>query len=275
MPTQHEKARTFRALHERDTAFVIPNPWDVGSARILAALGFEALATTSSGFAMTQGAADGDVDFAGVLQHCAQLATATALPISVDAENGYAHDPKGVAQAIERLAQTGVVGCSIEDYSGDADTPIYDFSHAVERVQAAVEAADKLDFEFTLTARAEGLLRTKTNVEEVIGRLQAFAEVGAHVVYAPALRTLDDVRDVCAAVSAPVNVLAPLVANATVEQFSQCGVKRLSVGGALARAVAHTLVEAGTQMSGPGSFSWTKHMSPSTDLERMLRDGAP
>ncbi|TFH46386.1 MAG: isocitrate lyase/phosphoenolpyruvate mutase family protein, partial [Lysobacterales bacterium] len=193
MATQLEKADRFKALHERDGAFVIPNPWDPGSARLLAALGFEALATTSSGFANSIGRPDGEVSLEEKIAHCRALCAATDLPVSADLEKCFADSPEGAAETIRMAAEAGVVGGSIEDFSGDAGKPIYDFDLAVERVHAAVEAARSLDFPFTLTARAENLLHGRNDLDDTIRRLQAFEEVGADVLYAPALTTLEQV----------------------------------------------------------------------------------
>ena len=203
--TQAAKAERFRALHAGEP-FVIPNPWDAGSARVMAALGFEALASTSSGFAFTLGRLDGGATLDEVVAHTAALDRATDLPVSVDLENGYGADPESAALAITRAAEAGAVGGSIEDY--DPDGRIYELGHAVERVAAAVEAARALDFPFTLTARAENHIRDNPDLEDTIARLQAFEQAGADVLYAPGLRTADDIRAVCGAVSKPVNILA-------------------------------------------------------------------
>src|SRR5699024_3461265 len=192
--TQMDKAQRLRALHERDGAFVIPNPWDVGSARMLEAIGFEALATTSSGFALSLGRADGEAGAQNMIAHCKALCSATDLPVSADLENCYADAPEAAAKALLDAAHAGVVGGSIEDYSGDASAPIYTFEHALERVQAAAEAVSTLDFPFTLTARAEGVLRGVHDLDDTIARLQAFEAAGADVLYAPGLTTLDQVR---------------------------------------------------------------------------------
>lgn len=271
MATQHEKAEHFRALHAREGAFVIPNPWDVGSARLLAGLGFEALATTSSGFAHSLGRLDGDVTVAEVMAHCRALCAATDLPVSADLENGYAEDPDGVAETIRLAAEAGVVGGSLEDYSGDAARPIYDFGLAVERVQAAAEAAQSLEFPFTLTARAENLLRGRRDLDDTIRRLQAFEAAGADVLYAPALTTLDEVRAVTSAVSKPVNVLAPPLPGVTVSELAAAGAKRISIGGALARAAIAALLRAGAEMRERGSFGWTSVLASGAEIERLLR----
>ena len=206
---QVDKARAFQKLHTRAGAFVMPNPWDAGSARLLAALGFEALATTSLGFAHSLGRLDGRVTREEKLAHCRALCDATDLPISADLENGFADDPAEAAQTIRLAAEAGLVGGSIEDYTGDPSNPIYDFDLAVERVRAAAEAAHALDFPFILTARAENLLRDRRDLNETIRRLKAYETAGADVLYAPALVTLEEVRMVTGAIGKPVNVLAP------------------------------------------------------------------
>ena len=234
MTTPAEKAESFRALHRREGAFIIPNPWDVGSARLLAALGFEALATTSSGFAYSLGRADGEVTLEETLEHCRVLCAATDLPVSADLENGYADDPVTAAKAITLAGNAGVAGGSIEDYGGNDSQSIYDFGLAVERVTAAVEAARALPYAFTLTARAENLLHGRDDLDDTIRRLQAFEVAGADVLYAPGLTTLDQVRAVTDAVKKPVNVLATMLKGATLEQLAEAGAKRISIGGALA-----------------------------------------
>jgi len=270
MATQAEKAVAFARLHERDTAFVIPNPWDPGSARLLAALGFEALATTSSGFANAIGRPDGEVSLEEKIEHCRALCAATDLPVSADLEKCFADSPEGVARTIRLAGEAGVVGASVEDFSGEADKPIYGFELAVERVRAAVEAARSLDFTFMLTARAENLLRGRNDLDDTIRRLQAFEEAGADVLYAPALTTLEQVRTVVASVSKPVNVLAPPMRNITVAELSDAGVKRISIGGALARAVVATLLRAGAEMRDQGSFGWTADATPAEKINQLL-----
>jgi 2-methylisocitrate lyase-like PEP mutase family enzyme len=273
MATQAEKAKKFWALHERADAFIIANPWDPGSACLLAGLGFEALATTSSGYANSIGRADGEVSLKEKIAHCRSLCDATDLPLSADLENCFADSPEAAAHTILLAAEAGVVGGSIEDFSGDADKPIYDFDLAVERVHAAVEAARSLDFHFTLTARAENLLRGRNDLDDTIRRLQAFEAAGADVLYAPALKTLEEVRAVTAAVSKPVNVLAPPLKNLTVAQLSEAGVKRISVGGALARAVIAALLRAGREMQDQGSFAWTADATPGSEINKLMESG--
>jgi 2-methylisocitrate lyase-like PEP mutase family enzyme len=270
MANQRETAESFRALHEREGAFVIPNPWDVGSARLLAGLGFEALATTSAGFANSVGRLDGQVTRDEAIEHCRQLSAATDLPVSADLENCFAHDPAKVGETILLGARAGLVGGSIEDYSGDPSHPIYDFGLAVERVHAAVEASRILDFPFTLTARAENLLRGKNDLDDTIRRLQAFEAAGADVLYAPGLTTLDQVRLVTSALSKPVNVLAPMLKGVTVAQLAAAGAKRISTGGALARVAITALLRAGAEMLEAGSFGWTSDLSSSADVKKLL-----
>jgi 2-methylisocitrate lyase-like PEP mutase family enzyme len=268
--TQREKAERFKALHEREGAFVIPNPWDAGSARLLAGLGFEALATTSAGFANSLGRLDGQVELSEVLEHCRDLCAATELPVSADLENCFADDPEEAARTIRLAAQAGLAGGSIEDYNGDPSNPIYDFGLAVERVRAAAEAAHALDFPFVLTARAENLLRGRQDLDDTIRRLQAFEAAGADVLYAPGLTTLDEVRAVTGALEKPVNVLGPLLKGVTVEQLAEAGARRISTGGALARAAITALLRAGAEMRDRGSFEWTADLASSRDVHKWL-----
>jgi 2-methylisocitrate lyase-like PEP mutase family enzyme len=245
-----EQAEAFRALHEGDP-FIIPNPWDAGSAKVLARLGFKALASTSSGFAFTLGRRDGGVTLDEVLAHTTALAEATGLPISVDLENGYGPDPADAARAIARAAEAGAVGGSIEDY--DPAGTIYDAGLAAERVAAAVEAARTLDFPFTLTARAENHIRGNPDLDDTIARLQAYELVGADVLYAPGLESPEQIRAVCEAVSKPVNVLArPAL---TMAEIVEAGAQRVSVGGALTWVAAGALISAAEEMRDRGDFS--------------------
>jgi 2-methylisocitrate lyase-like PEP mutase family enzyme len=250
MPSQAEKAAAFRELHAGEP-FVIPNPWDAGSARVLEALGFQALATTSSGFAFTLGRLDGEATLDDVAGHVELLARATGLPVSVDLENGYGAEPEAAAAAVARVAEAGAVGGSIEDWDSERD--LYDLEHAVERVAAAVEAARGLPFPFTLTARAENHIRGNPDLDDTIARLQAFERAGADVLYAPGLRTLDEVAAVCSAVSRPVNVLAR--ADLSLAQLAAAGAQRVSVGGALTWLAAGALADAATAIRDHGDFS--------------------
>lgn len=249
-PTQPQRAATFRALHESGW-FVIPNPWDAGSAKVLAALGFPALASTSSGFAFTLGRRDGRVTLDEVAVHTRALVDATPLPVSVDMENGYGATPQDAALAIARVAEAGAVGGSIEDY--DPDAGIYPLAHAVERVTAAVESARRLDFPFTLTARAENHIRGNPDLNDTIARLHAYERAGADVLYAPGLRTPAEIREVCRAVSRPVNVLAR--PGLTVADIAEAGARRISVGGALAWTAITAMIAAAQRIRDDGDFS--------------------
>jgi 2-methylisocitrate lyase-like PEP mutase family enzyme len=250
MTRQETKAEAFCALHAGEP-FVIPNPWDAGSARVLAALGFEALATTSSGFAFTLGRLDGGATLDEVIAHTAALDAATDLPVSVDLENGYGPRPEDAALAVARAAEAGAVGGSIEDY--DPDGHLYELEHAVERVAAAVESARRLGFAFTLTARAENHIRGNPDLDGTIARLNAFERAGADVLYAPGLRTQDEIRAVCAAVSKPVNVLA--LPGLTLAEIVGAGAQRISVGGGLTWVAVRALADAATAIRDDGDFS--------------------
>ncbi|MEO8293581.1 MAG: isocitrate lyase/phosphoenolpyruvate mutase family protein [Actinomycetota bacterium] len=250
MTRQEQKAQTFRAMHTGEP-FVIPNPWDAGSARVLAALGFRALATTSSGFAFTLGRQDGEVTLDEVIEHAAAVDGATDLPVSVDLENGYGPDPASAATAITRAAGAGAVGGSIEDY--DPDGFLYEPIHAVDRIAAGVEAARGVGFPFTLTARAENHIRGNPDLHDTIARLQAFEEAGADVVYAPGLGTLEEIRAVCGAVGRPVNVLA--VPELSVGQIVEAGAQRISVGGGLTWIALSAMASAATAIRETGDLS--------------------
>lgn len=268
--TQADKGIAFAALHRRGRAFVIPNPWDAGSARILESLGFEALATTSSGFANSLGRTDGAVTREEMLAHCASICAATDLPVSADLEDGYGERPETVAETVRLAANAGLAGCSIEDWCG-ASAGIHDIGLATQRVAAAAEAARGLPFPFTLTARAENLIRGVTDLDDTIRRLQAFEAAGADVVYAPGLGSVDQVRTVCRAVGVPVNVLAPMVRGAGLDELEQAGATRLSVGGALARAAYGSLVAAARAMQATGRFDWSAGIIGGAELARLLR----
>ncbi len=249
-PTQQEKGEAFRALHE-GAAFVIPNPWDAGSAKVLAALGFRALATTSSGFAFSLGRPDGGATLDEVVEHTRTLDRATSLPVSVDLENGHGPAPEDAALAIARVAEAGAVGGSIEDW--DPDRELYGLAHAVERVAAAAEAARRLDFPFTLTARAENHIRGNPDLDDTIARLQAYEQAGADVLYAPGLRSVEEIRAVCDAVTKPVNVLAR--PDLTFGEIAAAGGRRISVGGGLAWVAVSALAAAAEQIRDHGDFS--------------------
>jgi len=244
------KAEAFAALHSGEP-FVIPNPWDAGSARVLEALGFRALATTSSGFAFTLGRLDGRATLDEVVEHVAAIDRATEVPLSVDLENGYGAAPENAARAIERVAEAGAVGGSIEDY--DQAGHLYEPEHAAERVAAAVETARGLAFPFVVTARAENHIRGNPDLDDTIARLQAYEQVGADVLYAPGLHGVDEIRAVCAAVSKPVNVLA--VPELSFAQVVEAGAQRVSVGGSLTWVAVKAMADAATAIRDRGDFS--------------------
>ena len=267
MKTQQEKAQTMKTLHEGDETFLIPGPWDVGSARVFEALGFPALATTSGGFAYTLGKLDGDVTLDEKVAHCRALTEATDIPLTADLENGYGDSPEAVAETITRIAAAGAVGGSIEDWDGE---DIYGLDHAVERMEAAAEAARALDFPFALIGRCENLLRGKGDLDATIERLQAYEKAGADVLFAPALRTLDDVRAVVAEVNRPINVIGVMVPGATLDELADAGARRISIGGALAAAAYANLVEGAREMKESGSFGWLSKLSPDNDVAKFL-----
>jgi len=250
---QQQKAADFRALHEGE-AFVIPNPWDAGSARVLEALGFKALATTSAGFAFTLGRLDGGVTLAELAEHVAALDRATDLPVSVDLENGFGPGPDDAATAVTVAAEAGAVGGSIEDY--DPEGGIYGFDHAVERVAAAVEASRRLGFPFTFTARAENHIRGNPDLDDTIARLQAYEEAGADVLYAPGLGSADEIRAVCGAITRPVNVLA--LPHFSVAEIAAAGGRRISVGSLLTWVAVDAMADAAEQIRDRGDLSGLK-----------------
>jgi len=250
LPAQEQKAAAFRALHEGD-AFIIPNPWDAGSAKVMEALGFTALATTSSGFAFTLGRLDGATTLDEVIEHVGVLDRSTSLPVSVDLENGYGPSPEHAAEAIASAAGAGAVGGSIEDW--DAEDGIYELAHAVERVAAASEAARRLSFPFMLTARAENHIRGNPSLDDTITRLQAYDRAGADVLYAPGLRSGGEIKAVCEATTKPVNVLAHK--GLSMSEIVDAGAKRVSVGGALSWVAAGAMATAAEKIRDEGDFS--------------------
>lgn len=275
MRSQNEKALAFRALHERPGAFIIPNPWDVGTARMLAALGFEALATTSLGYANRLGQADSTVDRATTLANCREIAGATELPVNADLENCFAHEPEAAAETIRLAAEAGVVGGSIEDFSGERGDAIYDFDLAVARVRAAVAVARTLPFPFMLTARAENLIRGRLDMADTIRRLQAYEAAGADVLYAPGLKTVAEVRSVVSALKRPFNIVTGwLDPDITASQLADAGAKRISVGGGLSRLVLATFVDAGRAMAEQGSFAWMRQMMTTQEIRQMFASGS-
>jgi 2-methylisocitrate lyase-like PEP mutase family enzyme len=257
IPTQGEKARRFRALHERKDAFIIPNPYDLGTALLLEHLGFEALATTSSGFAFTLGRRDYGLRREQLLTHISALNSATNLPISADLENGFGDAPEMAAETIRLAASAGAVGGSIEDSTGHADSPVFEIEPAAERIRAAAAAARASAAGFTLTARAENYLYDRKDLKDTIKRLQAYQEAGADVLYAPGLTTKDAIAAVVSSVDRPVNVLAALPGlNLTLDELSAIGVKRVSVGSGLARAALGGFLRAAREMRESGTFTW-------------------
>ncbi len=266
MISQADKAARFQELHRRPGAFIIPNPWDAGTARLLTSLGFEALATTSLGLAITLGRSI--VTPAEILANCKAIADATSLPVNADLENCGADEPKAAAQMIRLAAEAGMVGGSIEDATGDAEQPIYDFNLAVERVQAAVEVARSLPFPFMLTARVENFVNGRHDLDDTIRRLKAFEAVGADVLYAPGLRDLATIKAVVSAVSKPVNVvMSHADTSITADDLAAAGVKRISVGGSIARYAMAAFLQAGREMKEQGRFTFIKDAAPSKQLK--------
>jgi 2-methylisocitrate lyase-like PEP mutase family enzyme len=272
MLTQVEKGRIFRALHERDQAFIIPNPWDVGTARLLAHLGFEALASTSAGYAFSAGQRDNRIGREETMTHVAALVSATDLPVSADLENGFGDSPTVVAETIRLAAQTGLVGGSIEDVSGRPAGAVYEIEHAADRIRAAVEAARSLPFHFTLTARAENYLVGRPDLKDTIRRLQAFQEAGADVLYAPGLTNKADIAAVVGSVDRPVNVIMGLQGvQLSLEDLSAIGVKRISVGSALARAALGAFLRAAREMKEHGTFIFAEQAVSYRDISAMFK----
>jgi 2-methylisocitrate lyase-like PEP mutase family enzyme len=271
MRTQEEKGRLFRQLHQRRGILILPNPWDAGTAKLLASVGFEALATTSLGMSNALGRVDGEgsVSRAELLENCRIIAEATDLPVNADLENGYADDPKDAATILRDAAEMGIVGGSIEDWSGER---IYDFNHAVERVAAAVEVARSLPVPFTFVARAENLIRGRPDLDDTIRRLQAFEQAGADVLYAPGLRDLATMRIVVQAVGKPLNVVMSAADPAlTAAEMEAVGVKRLSVGGALSRLALAAFMRGAREMKDKGGFTWVRDALSTQDLKAVFR----
>lgn len=262
MTTQHDKARRFSELHAGSSCFLIPNPWDTGSARLLEHMGFQALASTSAGFAFSHGKPDMSVTREEKMVHLREMCAATNLPVSADLENGYGHKPEDAAETIRQAALAGVVGGSIEDSTGDPANPIYDIGLAAERVRAAAQAARAAGFKFMLTGRAENHLWGRNDLADTIRRLQAYQEAGADVLFAPGLKTLEDIRAVLAAIDRPLNVIMGGASTLTVAQLQEAGVRRISIGGSLARAAYGALVRAGKEMLEQGTFAFGSEAPP-------------
>ena len=267
MPTQLEKGTEFRALHQREGAFIIPNPWDIGSARLLAHLGFEALATTSGGYACSMGQRDYTIGREAMIAHVATLASATTLPVSADLENGFADEPEIAAQTIRLAGAAGAVGGSIEDATGRAEQPIYEHALAAERVRAAAESAHALGFPFTLTARAENYLNGRRDLGDTIKRLQAYQQAGADVLYAPGVNSKDDIAALVSSVDRPVNVLMGLKGvSLSLAELSALGVKRISVGSALARSAYSAFLRASREMREHGTFTFAEEAASGREI---------
>lgn len=272
MRSQLEKARDFQSRHKQGGAFIIPNPWDIGTARLLALAGFEALATTSAGYAFSRGQPDNTVGRDQMMVHLAEIAAATDLPTSADLENGFGDAPEAVAATIRLAAGCGVVGGSIEDGTGRSDNPIYSKELAIERVQAAAEAARSLPFPFTLTARAENFLVGLPDLKVTILRLQAYQEAGADVLFAPGLRTLEDIAAVISAVDKPLNVIMGLQGvRLTVAELSAIGVKRISVGSSLTRIAFGAFLRGSRELREHGTFGYAEEAKSSRELNEIFR----
>ncbi len=272
MRTQEEKGRVFRELHERDTAFIIPNPWDVGTARLLAHLGFEALATTSAGYAFSVGQRDNTIGRDEMMAHVSAIVSATDLPVSADLENGFGDDPGTVAETIRLAAATGLVGGSIEDVTNRTDNLIYEYALAVERIRAAAEVVRSLPFPFTLTGRAENYLVGRLDLKDTIKRLQAYQEAGADVLYAPGITNKDDIAAVVSSVDRPVNVVMGLQgARLSLAELSELGVRRVSVGSALARAALGAFLRAAREMREFGTFDFSDEAVSFRDISAMFQ----
>jgi len=271
--TQMEKAHRFRALHEGSGVLLIPNPWDAGSARVLEHLDFDALATSSAASAGTLGHRDGRITRVEALAHARLIVQATRLPVSADLENGFDDSPAGVAETIRLAAEAGLVGCSIEDSTGDPHKPQYNIGHATERIRAAVEAARALPFPFTLTARAENFFRGEHDLDDTIKRLAAYEEAGADVLFAPALPDLNAVRCVCATIRKPVNFMVGVKGcSYTVAELAAVGVKRISFASSLYRAAMTGLLDAAREVKTLGTFGYLKTALTSAEFNAYLKD---
>ena len=271
-PSIADKRKTFRKLHASG-CFVIPNPWNPGSARYLEGLGFKALATTSSGYAHAQALSDGDVTRDLVLEHCREIAEAADVPVNADFEGGYADDPAGVAENVTLCIETGIAGLSIEDFTGREDDPLYDFDLALERVRAAREAIDKAGGDVVFTARTEGFIHGRPDLDETVRRLKAFADAGADCLYAPGIRTREQIETVVKAVAPkPVNLLMSWASGMTVADIAAMGVRRISVGGTLARVAMHAFVKSAREIAQEGRFDSFGGVISNAELNAFFRD---
>lgn len=271
MPTQSEKGAAFRALHARPGAFVVPNPWDAGTAKMLERLGFEALATTSSGYAFSTGKLDGQVGREKMLAHARVIVEATNLPVTADLENGYAPDAKGVAETYRLAGEAGLVGASIEDSTRRKDAPLFEIAEAAERVRAAVAAVRALPYPFTLTARAENYLVGKNDLKDTIKRLQAYQEAGADVLFAPGIVKREEIAEVVKSVNRPVNMImfAPGV-RFTLDELAALGIKRVSIGSALARAALGAFLRGAREIKSQGTFTFVDQAASGKEIGELL-----
>jgi len=275
--SQQAKAEIFKQLHLREKLFILPNPWDAGSAKMLAALGFEALATTSAGFAFAQGKLDtiGGLNRDTAMSHAKDLVKATNLPVSADLENGFGDSPEAVQTTIFAAAEAGLVGCTIEDTTGVEDKPIYDKAFAIERIAAAVEAVRALDFPFMLTARAENYLHGRPDLADTLERLQGYESVGADVLYAPGLPDTESITTICQSVSKPVNVVAGIgLRGVSVSQLQACGVQRISTGSSLARTAIGSMLDAANAILDEGRFDAFESAASFKDIEALIVRGS-
>lgn len=270
MDRSRDIGAVFRALHSSADALVIPNPWDVGTAKFLASLGFKALATTSAGYAFSRGRPDGGIAFDEMIAHCKELVSATDLPVSADLERGKGDAPDFAAETVFAAEAAGLAGCSLEDFSGDETNAIYDFSLAVERVAAASEAARSLRRDFVLTARAENFLHDRPDIDDTIRRLQAFEQAGADVLYAPGLTRIEQVKAVCSAVTKPVNILA--VPSFSVRELAEAGAKRISLGSKLTTAAFGAVEAAAREMLDQGTFEFSRKGYSFARLQALFSD---
>jgi 2-methylisocitrate lyase-like PEP mutase family enzyme len=272
MPSIADKRREFHRLHQSG-CFVIPNPWDIGTTRYLQSLGFKALATTSAGFAFSRGLPDGAVTREAMLAHIAEIAAAADVPVNADFEGGYAHEPDGVGESVRLCVETGVAGLSIEDSTGDKAKPLYDFDRAVARVRAARAAIDKAGGDVMFTARSEGFIRGRPDLDETIRRLKAYAQAGADCLYAPGLSTREQMSAVTKAVAPkPVNILMGGPSDLTVSDLADLGARRISIGGALARAAWGGFIRAAREIADAGSFNAFADAAPGGELNKLFSD---
>ena len=271
MKSQKEKCETFRALHQRDEAFIIPNPWNIGTARLLASTGFEALATTSVGYAFSIGRQDHEVSRDEMMAHVTEMCAASDLPISADLENGFGDDVDTVAETVRMAAAAGLAGCSIEDSSNHASNPIYAIDHATDRIRAAVDVVRGLPFPFMLTARAENYFNGRRDLKDTIQRLHAFQEAGADVLYAPGITDMAEIATLVKAVDRPVNVVAGLQGlHFNMDELSKAGVRRVSIGGALTRVALAAVLNAAREMRDHGTFEFVNGPITSREISQLL-----